>query len=158
MENKKQTKKLTKKEKTDAIVKHVKNRLYFMRKEDLRETLKEIFDVEPKKNAKNIELINEIKKNCKNRKTCYMKIYEMWKDEYFGASTFLVEDTLNITKYKRQQLEKYYILSIARLYNIRNYGKYITVREYDFDDFLDLIGADIDAILKEERRKERGMR
>ena len=129
-----------------------------MRKEDLRETLKEIFDVELKKNAKNIELINEIKKNCKNRKTCYMKIYEMWKNEYFGASTFLVEDTLNITKYKRQQLEKYYILDVAYTHEVRAYGTYIDVPLYDLESFLNLIGEDIDAILKEERRKERDMK
>ena len=147
-----ENKKLTKKEKTDIIVKYVKADIVnHMRKEDLRETLKKVFDIELKKSAKNEELANVIIKNCKNRKSYYLKIYEMWKYEYFGVSLTEVEETFNISRYKRKQLEEYYVLQVAYTYQTRAYGKYIDVPIYDLKDFLNLLGEDIDAIIKKER-------
>lgn len=147
-----ENKKLTKKEKTDFIMQYVKNELGYMKKDDLRKTLKEMFNVELKKKATKDELIQAVIKNCKNRKKDYLKIYEMWKFDYFGVSLSMVEETFNISRYKRKQLEKYLILNEMYTYEVRAYGKYINVPVYNLKDFLDLLGQDIDAILKEERR------
>lgn len=64
------------------------------------------------------------------------------------------EETLNIGKYKRQQLEKYCILDVAYYHKVKNYGKYILARNYNFESFLDLVGADIDALLKAKKTKK----
>lgn len=147
-----ENKKLTKKEKTDFIMQYVKNELGYMKKDDLRKTLKEMFNTELKKNATKDELIQAVIKNCKNRKKDYLKIYEMWKFDYFGVSLSMIEETFNISRYKRKQLEKYYILDVMYTYETRAYGTYIDVPMYCLEDFLNLLGQDIDAILKKERK------
>lgn len=151
-----ENRKMTKKEQTDYIVEIVKADIKnHMKKEDLRKTLKTIFDIEFKKNATNDELAKAIIDNCKNRKTYYLKIYEMWKYNYFGISLTHVEELFNINRYKRKQLEKYYLLSVAYEYETRAYGMYIDIPVYDVYSVFSLLGEDLDELLKVERRLER---
>ena len=99
-----ENRKMSKKEQTDYIVQLVKSDVkYHMKKDDLRKTLKDIFDIELKKTATNEELAKAIIDNCKNRKTYYLKIYEMWKYDYFGISLSQVGELFNINRYKRKR-------------------------------------------------------
>lgn len=151
-----ENRKMTKKEETDYIVKLVKaDILNHMKKEDLRKTLKVVFDIELKKNATNNELSRAIINNCKDRKSYYLKIYEMWKYYYFGISLSHVEELFNINRYKRKQLEKYHLLDIAYEYETRAYGTYIEVPVYDVYSVFRLLGEDLDELLKEKRGLER---
>ena len=103
-----ENRKMTKKEQTDYIVKRVKlDVVNHMRKDDLRKTLKVIFNVELKKNATNEELAKAVIDNCNDRKTYYLKIYKMWKNYYFGISLSEVEKLFNINRYKRKQFISY---------------------------------------------------
>lgn len=65
-----ENRKLTKKEKTDFIVNKVKSELHHLKKDELKNRIKELFDVELKKTTTNHELIEYIKKNCENKKLC----------------------------------------------------------------------------------------
>ena len=69
--------------------------------------------------------------NCKNRKTYYLKIYEMWKYDYFGISLSQVGELFNINRYKRKELEKYNLLITAYEYEVRAYGNYLYVPVYN---------------------------
>ena len=151
-----ENKKMTKKEQTDYIVKIVKADMRnHMKKDDLRKTLKDIFDIELKKSATNGELAEAVIDNCKNRKTYYLKIYEMWKYDYFGISLSHIEELFSINRYKRKELEKYGLLFVAYEYEVRAYGTYIDVPVYDVQSVFQLLGEDLDALLKEARRLER---
>ena len=151
-----ENRKMTKKEQTDYIVKRVKlDVVNHMRKDDLRKTLKVIFNVELKKNATNEELAKAVIDNCNGRKTYYLKIYKMWKNYYFGISLSEVEKLFNINRYKRKQLEKYNILEIAYYYNVRAYSTYIDVPVYSVESIYKLLGEDLDILLKEKRNLER---
>lgn len=151
-----ENKKMTKKEQTDYIVQVVKADITnHMKKEDLRETLKKVFDIELKKSATNYELAKTIIDNCKNRKKYYLEIYEMWKYDYFGISLTEVEKTFGINRYKRKELEKHYLLTVAYTYETRAYGTYIDVPVYCIKSVFELLGEDIDALLKKERRLDR---
>ncbi len=151
-----ENRKMSKKEQTDYIVQLVKSDVkYHMKKDDLRKTLKDIFDIELKKTATNEELAKAIIDNCKNRKTYYLKIYEMWKYDYFGISLSQVGELFNINRYKRKELEKYNLLITAYEYEVRAYGNYLYVPVYNVKSVFKLLGEDLDALLKEERRLER---
>lgn len=76
----------------------------------------------------------------------------MYKWDYFGIGVGEVTDTFNLTKYKRKELEKYNLLFEAYTYETRAYGTYLDVPVYTIDSYLDLLGEDIDELLKEERK------
>ena len=151
-----ENRKMTKKEQTDYIVELVKIDIKnHMKKEELRETLKVIFDTELKRNATNEELAKAIIDGCKGRKTYYLKIYEMWKYSYFGVSLSRVEELFNINRYKRKQLETYGLLDTGYTYEVRAYGTYLNVPVYTLESVFRLLGEDLDELLKEKRRLEK---
>lgn len=150
-----ENRKMTKKEQTDFKVALVKKDLYHMKKEDLRYILTDMLGVDIKKTVTNDELIKTIIKTCGNKKTPYLNIYDKFRFYYFGISLSEVEETFKINRYKRKELEKYYLLSVAYTYEVRAYGTYLDVPVYYAESVFDLLGEDIDALLKEERRLAR---
>lgn len=58
---------------------------------------------------------------------------------------------LGINSYKRRELQKYNILDVAYTYEISLYNK-VDVPVYAIDSVLELVGEDIDILLKEARK------
>lgn len=84
-----------------------------------------------------------------------MKIYEEYKQNYFGMTVWEVEELLNINGYKRKELQKHEILKVLYMYETKAFfsrKKKISVPVYDTDNVLDLVGEDLDELLKKKRR------
>lgn len=87
------------------------------------------------------ELIQKIKTAGVKKKSIFLDIYNQY-DNYWGYSPAEVEDLLNITKSKRQELTKYNKLDISYYYESKAYGTYISTPMYDIKFILSKIGTD----------------
>lgn len=143
-----ENKKLTKKEQNDIIIQYVKRDLSYMTKAELRDILNNICNTDIKKSATHRELYIAVKKAYGNRKTPYLNIYKKYKNKYFGVNLYTVEQTFKINRYKRKQLEKYKLLTVAYEYE----KDYMYFPVYNLESFLKLFGEDLDLLLKEKRR------
>ena len=146
-----ENKKLTKKERNDIIIQYVERDLGYMTKAELRDVLNNICNTDIKKSATHRELYIAVKKACDNKKIPYLDIYKKYKNKYFGINIRPLEQILNINAYKRRELEKYKILKVA--YEYKGDFGYISV--YDLEGFLNLVGEDLDALLKAERKRNK---
>lgn len=142
--------KLTKIEKREIIIKKVQDKIMYLPKEDL-EFICDSLDIKYYCDWKG-EILKKIHEAGKKKKMIYMKIYEMYKDESFGMTSKEVEEILNITSYKRKELEKYNILEVLYTYFVKMYGRKVVAPVYVTDVVLDLVGEDTDKLLKEERK------
>lgn len=140
--------KLTKKQKNHMIIEHVKKDLSYMTKAELRDILNNVCNTDIKKSASHKELYLAVIKACGNRKTPYLNIYKKYKNKYFGVNLYKVEQTFKINGYKRKQLAKYGLLTVAYEYE----KDYMYFPVYDLESFLKLLGEDLDLLLKEKRR------
>lgn len=140
--------KLTKKQKNDEIIEYVKKDLGYMTKAELRDILNNICNADIKKSASHRELYLAVRKACGNKKTPYLDIYKKYKNKYFGVNLYKVEQTFKINGYKRKQLTKYGLLTVAYEYE----KDYMYFPVYDLESFLKLLGEDLDLLLKEKRR------
>lgn len=143
--------KLTKKQKNDEIIEYVKKDLGYMTKAELRDILNNICNADIKKSASHRELYLAVRKACGNKKTPYLDIYKKYKNKYFGINIRPLEQILNINAYKRRELEKYKILKVA--YEYKGDFGYISV--YDLEGVLNLVGEDLDVLLKAERKRNK---
>ncbi|MFR2570733.1 MAG: hypothetical protein ACLS90_03390 [Clostridia bacterium] len=150
-------KKLTKIEKRAFIIEKVKDELKYLSKDEL-EWICIDFGIKYTDEDWKEHLAEKIIKNNKNKKMNYMKIYEEYKQNYFGMTVWEVEELLNINGYKRKELQKHEILKVLYMYETKAFfsrKKKISVPVYDTDNVLDLVGEDLGELLKEARRLEK---
>lgn len=143
--------KLTKKQRNNIIIKYVERDLGYMTKAELRDILNNICNADIKKSASHKELYLAVIKACGDKKTPYLNIYKKYKNKYFGINIRPLEQILNINAYKRRELEKYKTLKV--MYEYKGDFGYISV--YDLEGVLNLVGEDLDALLKAERKRNK---
>ena len=132
--------KLTKTEIKHKIIDIVKSKLWVLQKECLLDICKGL-NIECSLNSSKDELIQKIKTAGVKKKSIFLDIYNQYNN-YWGYSPAEVEDLLNITKSKRQELTKYNKLDISYYYESKAYGTYISTPMYDIKFILSKIGTD----------------
>lgn len=149
-----ENKKLTKIEKRTFIIEKVEKELKYLSKDEL-EWICIDFGIKYTDEDWKEHLAEKIVKNNKNKKMNYIKIYEKYKQNYFGMTVWEVEELLSINGYKRKELQKHEILKVLYMYETKAFfsrKKKINVPVYDTDNALDLVGEDLDELLKEKRK------
>ena len=149
-----ENKKLTKIEKRAFIIEKVKDELKYLPKDEL-EWICIGFGIKYTDEDWKEHLVEKIIKNNKNKKINYTKIYEKYKSNYFGTTVAEVEELLNINAYKRKELQKYEILKVLYYYENKasfNRRLKLSVPVFDTDCILDLVGENLDELLKEKRK------
>lgn len=85
--------------------------------------------------------IQKIKSIGSKKKSIFLDIYNQYNN-YWGYSPSEVEELLNITKSKRQELTKCHKLDISYYYESKAYGTYISTPMYDIKFILSKTGTD----------------
>lgn len=132
--------KLTKTEIKNKIIDIVKNKLWVLHKDCLLDICKGL-NIECNSSSTKDELIQAINSVGLKKKSIFLDIYNQY-DNYWGYSPAEVEDLLNITKSKRQELTKYNKLEVSYYYESKVYGTYISTPMYDIQFILSKIGTD----------------
>ena len=132
--------KLTKTEIKNKIIDIVKSKLWVLHKDCLRDICKGL-NIECNSSSTKDELIQAINSAGLKKKSIFLDIYNQY-DNYWGYSPAEVEDLLNITKSKRQELTKYNKLEVSYYYESKAYGTYISTPMYDIQFILSKIGTD----------------
>ena len=101
---------------------------YELYKDDLIELYKEVYSKNPPRNYNKTDLWREI---CK--KVNLYEIYERYKENHFGMSTFEIEERFGIDKTQRRKLQKKGILKVAYYKSIKKRGNYIDAPYYDLE-------------------------
>ena len=132
--------KLTKTEIKNKIIDIVKSKLWVLHKDCLLDICKGL-NIECSSSSTKDELIQAINSVSLKKKSIFLDIYNQY-DNYWGYSPAEVEDLLNITKSKRQELTKYNKLEVSYYYESKAYGTYISTPMYDIQFILSKIGTD----------------
>ena len=132
--------KLSKTEIKHKIIDIVKSKLWVLHKDCLLDICKGL-NMECNSSSTKDELIQKINSVALKKKSIFLDIYNQY-DNYWGYSPAEVEDLLNITKSKRQELTKYNKLDISYYYESKAYGTYISTPMYDIKFILSKIGTD----------------
>lgn len=131
---------LTKVEIKNEIITFVSSRLWVLNKECLLNICKGL-NIECAANSTKDELIENIKDAGLKKKSIFLDIYNEYNSSW-GYSPGEVEQMLNLTKSKRQELTKCSKLKISYYYESRAYGKYLSTPMYDIQFILSKMGTD----------------
>ena len=148
-------KKMSKIEKRHYIINKVKNEIHHLKKDDLIWICERYLEEKIKRSYTKDDLLGIIHKRCKRKQSLYIKIYDLYKYDNFGMNIWETCEMLQINSYKRKELQKYYILRVAYTYETRAYKQYMDVPVFDTECVLDLLGQDLDALLKDARKQAR---
>ena len=143
-------KKMTKTQKKNFIIEKVKKELYHLKKDELRMICTDLLGEEIRSSWTKYDLAEIIIKRCDKKKSLYIEVYKSYKSS-FGCTVWETHELLGINSYKRRELQKYNILDVAYTYEISLYNK-VDVPVYAIDSVLELVGEDIDILLKEARK------